>query len=72
MKCTRCDGLMVQDSFLDMLATERGFDAWRCISCGDIVDAVVLANRQKHLAEAVPHKAVRRIFPKAIEPAKAA
>lgn len=72
MTCTRCGGLMTQDSFLDMLDTDIGFNAWRCISCGDIVDSVVLANRQRQLAKPVTQEVAEVLFDKTHEPAKAA
>lgn len=39
-KCERCDGLMVRESFND----EEG---WRCVLCGERVDAVIFAHRQR-------------------------
>jgi hypothetical protein len=47
MECDRCQGFMLQDSFLDM---EESFGsiwvrAWRCLNCGHAMDAVILANR---------------------------
>ena len=47
MKCPRCTGLMMQDSFLD-LQDEAGlcrFVAWRCMICGEVLDPVILKNR---------------------------
>ena len=48
MRCSRCQGLMLKDHFLDM---EGGFgemwaQSWRCLSCGAIYDAVIEANRR--------------------------
>lgn len=49
MWCRRCQGLMVWDRFFD--PDEEGwsmaFSGWRCVSCGEIVDPVILANRAK-------------------------
>jgi len=49
MKCDRCQGFMLQDSFLDMEESFEGMwlRAWRCLNCGHAVDAVMLANRQR-------------------------
>ena len=49
MPCRRCSGLMVADRFTDLL-DETGqitFGGWRCVSCGEIVDPVILSNRQR-------------------------
>lgn len=26
----------------------REFDAWKCSTCGEVIDAVILANRARH------------------------
>lgn len=47
MECQRCRGLMVSDSFTDLL-DETGqirFGGWRCLACGEIVDPVIVTNR---------------------------
>ena len=46
--CTRCGGLMVQDFCLDVLGNigESEFAAKRCVQCGEVVDPVILSNRQ--------------------------
>lgn len=41
-KCPRCNGAMVNERCQDMLTV---FYAWRCLNCGEIVDAVVNRNR---------------------------
>lgn len=49
MPCGRCSGLMVADRFTDLL-DETGqitFGGWRCVSCGEIVDPVIVSNRQR-------------------------
>ena len=42
MKCLRCGGIMVLEKFY---GTSEVFLGWRCITCGDIVDQVILENR---------------------------
>lgn len=47
MTCQRCDGLMVEDHFLDM---QESFGApwilgWRCLCCGEIVDPLIQRHR---------------------------
>ncbi len=40
---------MVNDSYLDLLNNvgESKFSAKRCVQCGEIVDPVILSNRQQ-------------------------
>jgi len=42
MKCNRCGGFMAYEEFYNPL---EDFFGWRCISCGEIVDQVILENR---------------------------
>lgn len=51
MDCRRCGGLMVGDWFLDINdeAGRMKFDGLRCLICGEIVDSLILENRQKQL-----------------------
>jgi hypothetical protein len=46
--CDRCGGLMVADFCMDLLFCigETKFAAKRCVQCGEIVDPVILRNRQ--------------------------
>ena len=50
MKCERCDGLMLEDYFIDMEALFEPIwsRVWRCLNCGHAVDPVMVANRQRH------------------------
>ena len=45
--CTRCGGLMVLDHCFDVLGDAGEIDCkvLRCIRCGDVVDPVILRNR---------------------------
>ncbi len=58
MKCERCQGLLVQDHFMDMRDLSEGM--WvatsRCMNCGHAVDPVMVANRQRHADLAVKQK----------------
>lgn len=47
-RCERCQGLMVLDQSLDLLDTGDDISiwTWRCITCGNIVDPVILRNRR--------------------------
>lgn len=50
MKCHRCNGIMVKDTFEDM-SDDTGslsFPGWRCITCGEVLDPVIARNRESH------------------------
>ncbi|MGA2516750.1 MAG: hypothetical protein ABSG44_09380 [Thermodesulfobacteriota bacterium] len=44
MNCNRCGGLMAYEKFYSPV---EDFFGWRCISCGEIVDQVILENRTR-------------------------
>ena len=44
--CHRCGGLMVPERSQDRYMTE-----WRCVSCGDRIDPVILAHRAQYQHE---------------------
>lgn len=47
MRCGRCKGLMVWDRFLDMGQADILWAfAWRCINCGEVLDAVIQDHRR--------------------------
>ena len=48
--CPRCHNLMVEETFVDLQAESGGlsFMGWRCISCGEILDPLILQNRMRH------------------------
>lgn len=55
--CIRCGGLMVNDSYIDLLNNvgESKFAAKRCVQCGEVVDPVILRNRAtRHEAMMAP------------------
>jgi len=43
MKCHRCGSTMVYERFY---GADDHFSGWRCILCGEIIDQVILENRQ--------------------------
>jgi len=48
MRCQRCRGLMVCETFDDLnIETHTLYFATRCINCGCVEDAVVRANRSR-------------------------
>ena len=42
-KCQRCNGVMAYDKFY---GAYEHFWGWRCLTCGEIVDPIILENRQ--------------------------
>jgi len=47
MKCNRCGGLQLWSHFANLGSAVGAwaYDGWRCMNCGDIVDALILENR---------------------------
>ena len=43
MKCHRCGSVMICEIFY---GPDEPFWGWRCIKCGEIIDQVILENRQ--------------------------
>ena len=43
MKCHRCGSVMVYERFY---CPGGNFLGWRCVLCGEIIDEVILENRQ--------------------------
>jgi len=50
MSCHRCCGLLVEDHCYDLHNQVFRVTTLRCISCGDIIDPVILENRRRQLA----------------------
>jgi hypothetical protein len=50
MKCLRCRDAMVYDKFY---GAREQFWGWKCMICGEIVDPVILENRQLMTADQV-------------------
>jgi hypothetical protein len=51
MECTRCHGIMVTETLRDYGGTFAKVVAWRCPSCGDVLDPVILRNRTSRSAQ---------------------
>lgn len=49
MECLKCGGLMVNERFRDFLddMKRNEFKGYRCLLCGEILDAKILKHRQK-------------------------
>ena len=47
MTCTRCQGCMAKDHFMDLLESFEGMwlAGWRCLNCGNVFDPVMERNR---------------------------
>ncbi len=47
--CARCGGLMVVEHYIDLQddTGQIGLTAWRCMSCGEVIDPVILRNRER-------------------------
>lgn len=46
MNCPKCNGLMIYEKFMDMAETSSYFFyGWRCVSCGNVIDSLIMANR---------------------------
>jgi tRNA(Ile2) C34 agmatinyltransferase TiaS len=54
-RCHRCGGLMVPERLFESGSTVGSID-WRCVSCGNRIDPVILAHRQKNFARAEAEK----------------
>lgn len=55
MQCHRCKGLMIPESFLDIM-DDTGrfrFHGWRCLICGDVSDPIIQAHRKHHISPMV-------------------
>jgi uncharacterized Zn finger protein len=46
-KCTRCQGLMVEDHFLDFQGTAGHMwtTSYRCMNCGNVHDSIIEQHR---------------------------
>ena len=55
-KCFRCNGALTYDKFY---SSHGEYWGWKCLICGDIIDHVILNNRQ--LMTAGQEIAVRRV-----------
>jgi hypothetical protein len=64
MNCPRCGGLMADDWFQD-LQDDTGrlhFEGLRCLVCGEVLDPVILHNREVG-PEGIPGRRRRRLSP---------
>jgi hypothetical protein len=61
--CPRCGGLMVPDRYIDLLddTGHLEFTAARCVSCGEVMDPVIIENR--HRGVPLPRRGAKRERP---------
>lgn len=59
MSCSRCQGLMIRDHFMDFDGTigHMWIHGYRCMNCGNMHDPVIEQHRRanKHQAPAMQH-----------------
>ena len=55
MTCERCDGLMVSEQIFDHgLSNDLRVDGYRCLLCGDVVDATIIEHRKRSTGAVEP------------------
>ena len=71
--CVRCGGMMVLDHYIDLPddTGQIGLDAWRCMSCGEVIDPVILDNRFRPAPNLI-YGTKQRKYAQRIEPENAA
>jgi hypothetical protein len=57
MKCLRCNSVMIYDKFYGLC---EYFWGWKCVICGEIVDQVILENRELIRMGQVPNTRSRK------------
>jgi hypothetical protein len=57
MKCLRCNSVMIYNKFY---GPHENFWGWKCVLCGEIVDQVILENRQLLTMGQVPNTRNRK------------
>ncbi len=59
MSCRRCGGLQLRVRFEsgDDAAPAWQYDGWRCMNCGEIVDPIILQNRERQGQPLETHRA---------------
>ena len=57
MKCHRCNSIMIYDKFY---GPHENFWGWKCVICGEIVDQVILENRELIRMGQVPNTRNRK------------
>lgn len=56
-RCHRCGGLMVSEEVFEL-----GSCNWRCVSCGERIDPVILAHREAHRPKSLAREEAEKLF----------
>ncbi|HSA87281.1 MAG TPA: hypothetical protein VLE46_13955 [Nitrospira sp.] len=56
-RCHRCGGLMVPEKVFEI-----GSIDWRCVSCGERIDPVILVHRQVHRPKDLAREEAESVF----------
>lgn len=56
-RCHRCGGLMVQEKVIELHVFE-----WRCVSCGERIDPVILAHREAARLKSLLREEAEKLF----------
>lgn len=64
MTCPRCLAWMLEESFADVRDDTGAihFSGWRCPSCGEIIDPLILSNRKNKPAPTESKTRKRLVF----------
>ncbi|MBI3622445.1 MAG: hypothetical protein HY208_09705 [Nitrospirae bacterium] len=48
MRCRRCGGMMHREWFVTRESEQAAepYEGWRCLSCGEVLDPIILRNRR--------------------------
>ena len=77
MQCSRCQGTMIVDHFVDIATSgEIWMPGWRCLMCGEIIDPIIERHRQQQqdhqeIVEAISGSSARPPAPQAVNSRKA-
>ena len=60
MTCERCDGLTISERICDLqgLSSDLCIEGYRCLLCGDVVDATILEHRRRSTGAIKPLQSV--------------
>jgi len=65
MTCERCHGLMVSEQIYDFqgMNSDLCVDGYRCLLCGNLVDATILEDRRRSIDTAGAHRLMNLRMP---------
>jgi len=66
MPCPRCGGVMSREQFISREggSTAQPYEGWRCLSCGEVIDPLILLNRmgRGEAVRTIKQAAARRVM----------